>query len=111
MPSKLEHLYNDTLVLNGNMASDITTDSFNVIQARSFSVQADWSGNVSLSGVFKVQASNNNSTFVDLVTQTISSTAGSLLVNVELPAYGWARCKWESLAGSGALTIVNNAKA
>jgi len=104
------HLFNDALIDAQSMSSDITSDPYNINEAISFSVQAIWSNGSSPVGDFVLQGSNDNSTFTDLTSGSVSGNSGSILINVEKPAYAWIRLFYDRTSGSGTLTAIVNGK-
>lgn len=75
------------------------------------SLEAVWTG--TLTGTFKVEGSNNNSTFYDTGTITTAATgaAGGQLINIGFPVgFRWIRLTYTNASGSGNLTISGTGK-
>lgn len=99
----------ETVVNAESMAGNITSSVVNINNVRSYAIQAVWSGS-SPAGSFVVQGSLDNTTFTDISTSSVSGNSGSILLNVELPAYGYVRCVYTRTSGSGTLTVKMNTK-
>jgi len=71
--------------------------------ARGYSVQIELTDNGSAAGTISLQASVDNSTFVDIVgtatTMAFTSSAMSIIYDVQFPGYGYVRVNTTVTAG------------
>jgi hypothetical protein len=111
------HSSNPQIVTNGNMSITIISSIINLNEVASYSVQAVYTGTPA--GSIKLQGSNdimtssgNPPTNWTDITDSVSdiSTAGSYLINVEIPTYSWVRLVYSPTGGSGTLNARVNTK-
>lgn len=106
------HLFNEHLIDDEAMNSDITSSSLGVNEAISFSVQAIWSDGTSPVGSLDLQASNDGINFTSVLTSpsAVSGNSGQILINVEKHAYANIRIVYTRTSGDGTLNVYVNAK-
>lgn len=106
------HLFNTQLVNAQSMGATITSSSISVQEAISYAVQAVWSAGSTPIGTFDLQASNDDINFTSLLDQgaEVTGNTGSIIINVEKPAYGFIRVVYTRTSGSGTLNVKVNAK-
>lgn len=92
------------LISATDASSNITSIGFNLGDLQVYSIHADFTGST-LGGTIKLQASNDNSDYVDIsgASQVIASAA-SHIFNVVNAAYKWVRIVWTQTGGTGNLT-------
>ena len=113
--SEPTHSSNVQIITNGDMTHTLNSIPSNIDEVVSYSVQAIFTGTPS--GTLQLQCSDDvpitgppvNWTIVTDSVQGVT-TAGSYVVNVELPAYSWVRLQYIPMAGSGTLNARINAK-
>lgn len=108
------------LPLSGTaMASTITSDAITLDRMASYSIQVVWSGGTAPVGTFKLQCSNDfpiatsgsqpfkptNWTDVTSSPQAITGTPGSIVYDVTVMGYAWARLIYTPTSGSGTIAI------
>lgn len=93
-----------------SMGQDRTSDAIDVQECRSYCVQAVWSAGSSPVGVFYLQGSVDASTYTDITSSAVSGNSGSILFNVELPAYRYIKTFYDYTSGTGTLTVKVNLK-
>lgn len=89
------------------MASTITTSSQSLNQIFSYSIQAVYTG--APDGTIKLQASNDNSNWVDVTSSSVALTSsGNGIWNVSGSNYQYVRVKYTDggVGGTGALTVL-----
>lgn len=96
-------LYNNNLITNGILDNDLISLVQTLDTTRSYAVQFIWAGASSPVGSFALEASNDNSTFTPVTDSFASVTGndGSIVVNVELPAYRYVRVHYTPTSGGG----------
>lgn len=103
--SKVVELYNNFLITNGTFGADIISPAQTLDFTRSYCVQFGWSGASTPVGTFALEGTNDDS--LTLWTQitdslaSVSGASGSIMVNVELPAYKYVRIHYTSTSGTG----------
>lgn len=92
------------LVSAADAGSNITSVAINLGDLETFSIHCDFSSGT-LNGTVKLQASNDDSDYVDVSgsSQSISSGA-SHIFNVVNAAYKFVRVDWAQTSGTGTLT-------
>lgn len=99
-----------TLVDAANAAVSITSVAYDLGDLKSCSIHVDFTGS-DLAGSLKLQASNDNSDWVDVGNSTQSVTsATSHLWNITSAEYRYIRPVWTASSGSGNITVVLYAK-
>lgn len=106
MDSPLD-LFSELVMDAISMASDTTSISKNVRQARCVAVQMIYTGTPV--GSLIIQASNDNVNF-SAVSTTAVSAAGSTMINFDAPAWGYIRVFYDATSGAGNLSARINAK-
>jgi hypothetical protein len=91
-----------------SMSADITSSGIEVAGLGGFAVHFIWTGTPT--GSVSVEASNDNSNFVQIDTQAFVTTDGQHLLNVERPHYKYIRLKYTRTTGTGALTAYVSGK-
>jgi hypothetical protein len=98
-------LYETVLFQNITMASTSSTSLVQDIRTtRSYAVQFIWNSTHSPIGTFQLLGSNDNINFT-IITDSIASVSqnsGSILINVETPAYQYVKAQYVPISGGGA---------
>lgn len=103
-------LLNQQVITNGNMSSDVTSSSVDIGEARSICAQIYWTG-TSPAGNFYVQGSNDgNNWALASSAVAVSGNSGSLLINLDAPAFRYARIFYDSTSGTGTVQGLISAK-
>jgi len=98
------------LVVDGNMASTITSDSTNILHTDRVGYQLVWTGTPT--GDFTVEISNDETTWTELTLSTAITAAGSAdnaYIDAETSAK-FIRFKYTATSGSGTLQAHVTAK-
>jgi hypothetical protein len=105
------HIFNNRLILDGDMAGNITSTTQNVQEAVSFSVHGIWTG-TSPVGTLDIQGSNDGVNFTSVLSSpaAISGNSGQIMVNVEKHAYAYIRLVYTETSGTGTLNVYVNGK-
>lgn len=91
------------LINSVDATSNVTTASIPLGDRTHYSAQADFSGST-LAGTFKVQVSNNETTWIDLSSTNVTG-ATSVVINTSDAGYKWCRYVWTFSSGSGNIDI------
>ena len=98
------------LVVDGDMSSDITSDSTNIMHTDRVGYQLVWTGTPN--GVFTVEVSNDEVTWAELTLSTAITAAGSAdnaFIDCETAAK-YIRCKYTASSSTGTLQAHITAK-
>lgn len=103
-------LFNQQLVTDEDMNSDITSSSVDISEARSICAQIYWSGTSPI-GNFYIQGSNDDNNWANASSASaVSGNSGSLLINLDAPAFRFARIYYDNTSGTGTLQGLLSAK-
>ncbi len=100
----------NTCISAQTMGADITSTAVDVKESRSYAVQAVWSAGTSPVGVLYLQGSLDNVTYTDITSSAVSGNTGSILINVELPAYQYIKVFYDRTSGTATMTAKVNIK-
>lgn len=105
-----QNLFNNTLVVNGDMTSDLISDVKDLSLVDGYAIYANWTG--SPVGTIKLQVSVDGTNFVDLSgSETEVNSAGEALWEVTTAYYDKVRTYYTFTSGSGTLNVRINGKA
>lgn len=102
---------NSQIFLNQAMTGDVNSDVVQITNSPttqaifSYSIQAIWSSGSSLAGVLKIQASNDDTNYVDITgtEQGVTGASGTIMWNISGHSYKSIRLAWDNSAGTGTL--------
>jgi len=96
-------VFNNYLIQNGNLNGNITGSVQQLSSVNSYAIQFVWSGATAPVGTFILSYSNDNINFTQDSTTSvpINTTDGSIMINVELPAYKYVIPNYLYTSGSG----------
>jgi hypothetical protein len=92
------------LISNASMSITTTSPVQYIGTARSYAVQFVWNSPNTPIGTFQLLGSNDNINFT-IITDSIAAitqSSGSILINVETPAYYWVKAQYIPTSGGGA---------
>lgn len=106
------------IITDGSMTGDITSSEISVTHSPrakaifEYCVQAVWSAGSSPLGTLKLQASIDNSNYVDIsgTTVGVSGNTGSVIWNITNHSYKYLRLIYTRSSGSGTLNAYFNGK-
>lgn len=93
-------LFNDPLIVAASMGATITSASLYIGEARTISAQFTWSAGSSPVGAFSIQCSNDNTSFADVASSSVSGSSGTALINFDVPGFYYARIVYTRTSGS-----------
>ena len=94
-----------TIISSGSMAGDLQSNSVKLDGVDGFGIHARWSAGSTPSGNLKLQASNDDSNWVEVASSTaaVSGNSGSALYNKTDQFYKYVRMVYERTSGDGTL--------
>lgn len=103
-------MINVTLLDTVSGAADKTSNAYDLINLYRFAIQATLTGS-NLVGTLKLQASLDNSTWIDVSGSSVSITASAdQLWDVTAAGYRYVRAVWTYTSGAGNMTITMHIK-
>lgn len=93
-----------TIIDGVSMAATITGTGQNIETLNAYAVQCGWTSTPV--GTIQLQASNDNTTYIDVSTQAAGGAAGNVLFDVPTPGYRYVRILYTRTSSSGTLTCV-----
>jgi len=101
-------LSNDLIIDAVSMTASFTSTAQDISSGRSYCVQAVWSGATSAgtSDILNIQASLDGTNWTTVSSTATNATSGTILLNVEFPAYPYVRAAFtRSAAAAGTMSI------
>lgn len=102
------------------MNADVTSTVKNINNVLRYSIQVYWAAGATPVGNLILQGSNDmrliadpassSAIFTDITTSAVSGNTGSVIFNVENPAYSFVRVFYDTTSGNGTLTATITTK-
>lgn len=86
------------------MGASFTSSSQNLDSTLAYCIQAIWASGSTPVGTITLQGSLDDSTYTDLTTASVSGNSGSVMFNIERPAYRYVRFTYTRTSGSATMT-------
>jgi hypothetical protein len=99
---------NEVIVDAVSMTADFTSEPQDISSTRSYSIQAVWEGatNASSADTFTLEASLDNENFTTISSAAVDTEEGTILMNVEFPAYPYIQVSYDqSTTSAGTMTV------